>query len=98
MKFSRRRGIHRYLLIACSFLLTVPAFAGNQAKGPRVIHELKHDVSAPLSEMARNAGPVRRQRFQEKPERRPPAGYFQQISGIDPVNQEDVLANAPMTK
>src|SRR5215471_8583477 len=96
MKFSRR-GMHLFSPIACSFLLMAPAFAGNPAKGPRVIYELKHDVSAPLSEMALKAGPVKAPLF-EKPERRPPAGFFRQAPGVDTVVQEEYLPDVSTTK
>jgi hypothetical protein len=83
--------------MACSFLLVIPAFAGNRANGPQVIRELKHDVSAPLREMALKAGPVKRPLF-EKPERRPPKGFFHQAPGVDTVVQEDYLPEVFTTK
>jgi len=48
----------RRLLLGCCLLLWVASsLAANVQKNPIVIHELKHDVSLPLSVMARLAPP-----------------------------------------
>jgi hypothetical protein len=97
MKLSGRRCMHCLLSIACLLWVMTPAFADNMINAPRVIHELKHDVSAPLSEMALKVGPAQGPLF-EKPERRPAAGFFHQAPGIDAVVQEEYLPNISTTK
>lgn len=87
---SARPLVRCFLLLAALSLWAIPGVAGDVAAGPRVIHEIKHDVSAPLREMARKAVPAL---DLEKPERRPPAGFFHQAPGFDTVVQEQYLPN-----
>jgi hypothetical protein len=87
----------RIVLAVWLLAAAIPAFPGTPATGPRVIHELKHDVSAPLTEMARNAAPLKGP-LVEKPERRRPAGFFHQLPGMDPVAQEEFLPALSVSK
>jgi len=88
MRLSRNHRMQAWSLAACLFVWTVPMVAAGVAQGPKVIHEIKHDVSEPLREMALKAKPPM---GLEKPERRPPAGFFHQAPGVDPVVQEEYL-------
>jgi len=82
------------LLLACLTLWLLPASAANR---PRVVNEIKHDVSLPLREMAQPIPPGERPRF-EKPEFRAPKGFFQQAPGADAVIQEAYLPELSITK
>jgi hypothetical protein len=97
MKFSSEKCIYSLLPLVCLFWPMIPAFGANVAKGPRVIYELKHDVSPPLGDMALKAGPAKGPLF-EKPEGRPPAGFFHQAPGIDTVVQQEYLPGESITK
>jgi hypothetical protein len=82
------------LLAVLSFSFTCWLAAADVASSPHVIPEVKHDASAPLRQMARKALPVK---GFEKPERRPPAGFFHQAPGIDTVVQDEYLPNVTTT-
>ena len=69
---------------AASANLATPAYAGSV----RVIHEIKHDVSLPLRDMAKMV-PVQKQENREIELRS--GGVIKQLPGADPVVQTEVL-------
>ncbi len=96
MKNLRGNGV--YPILMAGLMLTVaPTVAAGAANSPRVVHELKHDVSLPLREMARTALPGKRVLY-EKPEGRAPRGYFRQAPGSDTVVQSEYLPAVSTTQ
>lgn len=78
----------RLLLLACCLLLgLIPTFAANQ-RNPIVIHEIKHDVSLPLSVMAKLAPPPPATQLIMR-EHRSPKHFFNIIKEQDPVVQTE---------
>jgi hypothetical protein len=84
------------VLTACLLLWMVPVFAGNVQRDPIVIHEITHDVSLPLSVMAKNAPAVVPGQIIMR-EHRAPKHIFGNISGFDPVVQQEFLPNVLTT-
>jgi len=85
------------LMLAVGLLLwVVPAGAVNVQRNPQVIHEIKHDVSLPLSVMARNAPPpipgiiVMR-------EHRSPKHIFGNTTAVDKMVQTEILPEVSTT-
>jgi len=82
----------RSLLIACCLLLwIVPAFAETQ-RNPIVIHEVKHDVSLPLSVMAKLAPPAPPGAIELR-EHPSPKHFFNIVDTPDPEVQTEYLPN-----
>ena len=78
------------MLLVCLLLLIIPASAASRAKGPFVEHEVKHDVSAPLRELAEPIPPTNHfVEMKELEEFGPPKLSFQVFPGPDPVLQFD---------
>ncbi len=75
-------------IAAVAFLWTNAASAEQVQTNPIVIHEVKHDVSAPLREMAAKAKPPA-PGIVEMREHRSPKHIFQVTPGIDPVTQDE---------
>ena len=94
MNYVRINIIWGCLLLAGLQICAVSALAANR---PRVVNEIKHDVSLPLRDIARTVFPSQRPLF-EKPEFRPPEGFFQQAPGIDPVVQNEYLPPVSVTQ
>ena len=78
------------------FLAVIPSFGENVQSNPRVTYDVRHDVSLPLSEMARVAPPPK-PGMVEMREHRAPRHIFGNISGADPVAQKELLPTIPTT-
>lgn len=91
-------NIHARHLLAVALLLSLlaPAFAQNVQRNPIVIHELKHDVSLPLSVMAANAPPAPKGQIRMR-EHLAPKHIFGNTSGYDPAVQQEFLPNVSTT-
>jgi hypothetical protein len=96
MNNLREICFHR-LLLASLVLTVAPALAAGAGGSPRVVHEMKHDVSLPLREMARTVLPGKRAPY-EKAEGRAPRGYFHQAPGADSVVQNGYLPTISTTQ
>jgi len=59
MKSSRPAKAYSLLVATVCILLWIPTFAQEVQTNPQVRYDLKHDVSAPLRELARTAEPIR---------------------------------------
>lgn len=89
------------LLAVCLLLLIVPAFAASRAKGPFVVHEVKHDVSAPLRELAEPIPPTNHfVEMKDHEEFGRPNSSFHVSPGPDPVLQfdGDMSTELPVTQ
>ncbi len=78
----------------------ISAAAQDSAKSqsrPRVIQEIKNDVSLPLTEMVRNAPPERPSML-EKGEHRAPKGFFHAVPGGDQALQQTILPPVSTTQ
>ncbi len=95
MKTTNAAKIPNLLPALCLLLWTIPAFAGNVQSNLRVIHEIKHDVSLPLRDMARTALPVRH--ASEALEPRRPKYFVGNTHRFDPVVQDVYLPKVPTT-
>lgn len=84
------------LLSLIVLLGTTSGFAENVQRNPRVTYEVRHDVSSPLSEMARSAAPPAPGMIEMR-EHRAPRHIFGNTSGVDPVAQREFLPNVPTT-
>ena len=83
----------RYLLlITWLFIGILPTFGENVQRNPIVIHDMKHDVSQPLRDMAKNAPPPLPGSIEMREHGTPPH-FFSKSSGIDPVVQTKYLSN-----
>jgi len=79
-----------YLLSVCLLVLMVPGSAASQAKGPFVVNEVKHDVSAPLRELAEPIPPTNHfVEMKDHEEFGSPKLSFHVFPGPDPVLQFD---------
>ncbi|MFZ0285568.1 MAG: hypothetical protein WAL32_10075 [Terriglobales bacterium] len=74
----------------------VPGFGENVQKNPRVTYNVRHDVSLPLREMARNAPPPAPGMIEMREHLSPPH-IFTKIGGVDPVVQREFLPNGRTT-
>ena len=82
--------VTRCLLAACICLCTISALAETVQRDPVVIHEIKHDVSLPLSVMVKNApAPIPGSIIMR--EHPSPKHFFHITPGTDPVAQTEVL-------
>jgi hypothetical protein len=72
------------------------AFAQTVLHNPRVLHEVKHDVSAPVRELALHAPPPAPGMIEMR-EHRAPKHFFGSTSGFDPVVQEEFLPQVSTT-
>ena|SRR5579872_4841543 len=81
--------VSRTLLTAC-LSLCVASFAQDVQRNPKVITEIKHDVSLPLSVMAKNAPPPLPGSIIMR-EHASPKHLFHIEKGIDPVAQFETL-------
>ncbi len=79
------------LLVCCLSLLIVPVFAATQ-HNPIVSHEVKHDVSLPLSVMAKLAPPPPPGGVEMR-EHPSPKHFFNIVNTPDPVVQTEYLPN-----
>src|SRR5690242_7271795 len=77
------------LLLTC-WLIAVPAMAANVQRNAKVTNEIKHDVSLPLSVMAKDA-PAPPPGMVEMREHRSPKHFFSVSNAPDPVAQTEVL-------
>jgi len=80
------------LLILALLLLFTPTFAQNVQRNPTVSYDIKHDVSLPLREMARNAPPPLPGTIEMREHGTPPH-FFGKFSATDPVAQTSFLPN-----
>jgi len=87
----------RRLLLACCLLLgAIPAFSATQTH-PIIIHEVKHDVSLPLSVMAKLAPPPLPGGIEMR-EHPSPKHFFNIVKAPDPIVQTEYLPNVSTTQ
>jgi hypothetical protein len=92
MKSIRPDRLRTSLVAACLLLWIVPVMAENVQRGAIVTHEIKHDVSLPLSVMARNAPPPLPGSIIMR-EHESPKHIFKIFPGKDPVLQTEYSPN-----
>ena len=85
-----------FLLALGLLLAVIPGSAENVQRNPIVTYDVRHDVSLPLSEMARVAPPPK-PGMVEMREHRAPRHIFGNTSGADPVAQQEILPNVSTT-
>ncbi|MBZ5574364.1 MAG: hypothetical protein LAO09_21105 [Acidobacteriia bacterium] len=96
MKYLPAVKTHNLLLASCWLLLVIPALAENVQRNPNVVYDLKHDVSLPLSVLAKNAPPPK-PGMTEMREHRSPKHFFSISNVPDPVVQTEVLPDVHTT-
>src|SRR5215472_18933575 len=91
------RACKSFAIATLAIFWAVGVFGQAVQTHPIVIHELKHDVSAPLRELAAKAAPPAKGMVIMR-EHRSPKHIFQVTPGIDPVIQgEDSYIQAVST-
>ncbi|MGH9498382.1 MAG: hypothetical protein ACRD3L_04515 [Terriglobales bacterium] len=84
------------LLVFALLFAIVPVLAETVQRNPKVTYDVRHDVSLPLSEMARTAPPPK-PGMVEMREHRAPKHIFGNTSGFDPAVQQEFLPEARTT-
>jgi hypothetical protein len=99
MKNARSLRLLGLLMSAALLPWVIPSSAENVNRQVRVISEVKHDVSLPLRDLARNAAPINLNGVVfEKEEHRAPQGFFRAVPGVDPAVQSEYLPKLSTTK
>lgn len=85
------------LLVACCTLLAFPAAAQRSQGTPFVIHEVKHDVSLPLRDIALNASALQPSQIRTLVPGPRPTPFNNIASHPDAVAQQQILPNVGTT-